>query len=76
MISRYLRRATRALSRPRVLLYKNGDSISVHPERGVCVMFVDAASPDETRYLERHVEPEQIDAMLYQSSRMIEGGAL
>lgn len=75
MISRYLRRATRAFSLPRVVLYKSGDAIAVHPEAGVRVVLIDAAEPFVTRTCEFSRTSAEIDAILANAwgSKVIEG---
>lgn len=75
MLNRFLRRTARAFSAPRVVLYKKGDSISVHPEPGVRVMLIDAAEPFVTRTCEFSRTPEQIDAILANAwgGKVIEG---
>lgn len=74
-ISRFLRRTARAFATPRVVLYKSGDSIAVHPEAGVRVVLIDAAEPFVTRTCDFHRTPEQIDAILANAwgGKVIEG---
>lgn len=78
MLSRYLRRAARAFSPPRVVLYKSGENIAVHPEAGVRVVLIDAAEPFVTRTCEFSRTPAEIDAILANAwgPKMIEGAAL
>ena len=75
MLNRYLRRVSRAFSLPRVVLYKSGESIAVHPEAGVRVVLIDASEPFVTRTCEFSRTPAEIDAILANAwgTKVIEG---
>lgn len=78
MLNRFLRRTHRAFAVPRVVLYKSGESIAVHPEAGVRVMLIDADQPFVTRTCDFARTPEQIDAIIANAwgGKLIDGAVL